>query len=181
MSGQKNSNEVFVTNLTIVPVTKEEMVYQLLQKASKNRSVGETKCKERSSRSHSVFTLKLTGENSITGETSQGTLNLVDLAGSERLKESGSEGQRMKETLAINKSLSNLGNVIMAIGNKDNHIPYRNSKLTYLLQNSLGGNSKTLMFVNVSPKEECFQETLNSLRFATKVNQCNIGTAQQKR
>ncbi|CAC5368682.1 KIFC1 [Mytilus coruscus] len=181
MSGQKNSNEVFVTNLTIVPVTKEEMVYQLLQKASKNRSVGETKCNERSSRSHSVFTLKLTGENSITGETSQGTLNLVDLAGSERLKESGSEGQRMKETLAINKSLSNLGNVIMAIGNKDNHIPYRNSKLTYLLQNSLGGNSKTLMFVNVSPKEECFQETLNSLRFATKVNQCNIGTAQQKR
>lgn len=181
MSGQKNSNEVFVTNLTVVRVDRKEMVCQLLQKASKNRSVGETKCNERSSRSHSVFTLKLKGENSITGETSHGTLNLVDLAGSERLKESGSEGQRMKETLAINKSLSNLGNVIMAIGNKDNHIPYRNSKLTYLLQNSLGGNSKTLMFVNVSPKEECFQETLSSLRFATKVNQTNIGTAQQKR
>lgn len=72
-----------------------------------------------------------------------GVLNLVDLAGSERLSQSGSVGERLKETKNINKSLSNLGNVIMALANKDNHVPYRNSKLTYLLQNSLGGNSKT--------------------------------------
>ncbi|KAL5007768.1 hypothetical protein ScPMuIL_016574 [Solemya velum] len=175
-----NSNEVTVTNLTLVNISSEDQINNLLARASDNRAVAETKCNEHSSRSHSVFRLKLTGNNKHTNEICQGTLNLVDLAGSERLKESGSEGQRLKETLCINKSLSNLGNVIMALANKDSHIPYRNSKLTYLLQNSLGGNSKTLMFVNVSPREENFQETLNSLRFATKVNNCNIGTAQKK-
>ncbi|XP_067656013.1 carboxy-terminal kinesin 2-like [Haliotis asinina] len=174
------SSETVVTNLTVISVTTESQIHKLLKKATHNRAVAETKCNERSSRSHSVFQLKLRGSNELTGENCSGILSLVDLAGSERVKDSGSEGQRLKEALAINKSLSNLGNVIMALGNKDNHVPYRNSKLTYLLQNSLGGNSKTLMFVNVSPKEECFQETLNSLRFATKVNQCNIGTAQKK-
>ncbi|XP_052800185.1 carboxy-terminal kinesin 2-like isoform X2 [Mya arenaria] len=175
-----SGGDVMVTNLTTVQVTTENQITHLLKTASQNRAVGETQCNERSSRSHSVFRLKITGNNTITGETCKGTLNLVDLAGSERLKESGATGQRLKETQNINKSLSNLGMVIMALGNKENHVPYRNSKLTYLLQNSLGGNSKTLMFVNVSPREDSFSETLNSLRFATKVNQCNIGTATKK-
>ncbi|CAG5121553.1 unnamed protein product, partial [Candidula unifasciata] len=177
----KGETDVYVPNLTIVDVSTESKVLSLLKTAGKNRAVAETKCNDRSSRSHSVFQMRLAGSNSITGEACKGTLNLVDLAGSERIKESGSEGQRLVEAQSINKSLSNLGNVIMALGKKDKHIPYRNSKLTYLLQNSLGGNSKTLMFVNVSPKEECFSETLNSLRFATKVNQCNIGTAQKRK
>lgn len=174
------SSEVMVSNLTRPTVTSQEQVASLLKTASHHRAVAATNCNERSSRSHSVFRLKLKGLNRLTGESCQGTLNLVDLAGSERLNSSGSTGERLRETKCINKSLSNLGNVIMALGNKESHIPYRNSKLTHMLQNSLGGNSKTLMFVNVSPKEDNFQESLCSLRFATKVNQCNIGTAQKK-
>ncbi|TRY69930.1 hypothetical protein TCAL_12627 [Tigriopus californicus] len=174
------TNDVYVSNVKVVEVKSPHQVTSLLSLAHKNRAIAATNCNERSSRSHSVFQLKITGSNSITTESCSGTLNLVDLAGSERLKDSGSEGLRLKETQNINKSLANLGNVIMALAQKDSHIPYRNSKLTHLLQNSLGGNSKTLMFVNVSPKEDSFSETLNSLRFATKVNQCQIGTATKK-
>ncbi|KAI9348652.1 kinesin-domain-containing protein [Obelidium mucronatum] len=154
-----------VTDVTIVPVTNGREVHSLLKKAQTNRAVAATNSNEHSSRSHSVFTC-------------EGVLNLIDLAGSERLSSSGSTGDRLKETQAINKSLSSLGDVIYALGNKDQHIPYRNSKLTYLLQNSLGGNSKTLMFVNVSPIANSLQESLCSLRFATKVNSCQIGTAK---
>lgn len=104
----------------------------LLQRASKNRSVAATKANERSSRSHCVFILNLVGENSITGERSEGTLNLVDLAGSERLSHSQAEGARLKETQNINKSLSCLGDVIAALGDGkgNNHVPYRNSKVS---------------------------------------------------
>lgn len=107
---------------------------------------------ERSSRSHSVFSLRIRGQNTLTGEACEGSLNLVDLAGSERLEKSGAAGDkdRLRETQNINKSLSALGDVVAALGEKgegknDKHIPYRNSKLTYLLQNSLSGNSKTLV------------------------------------
>ena len=92
----------------------------LLKRAHKNRAVAATNCNERSSRSHSVFQLRITGKNAITTEACSGMLNLVDLAGSERLKESGSEGLRLTETKNINKSLANLGNVIMALAQKVN-------------------------------------------------------------
>jgi len=179
MSDSKGT-DIHVTNLKVEEVTSESQISSMIKRARKNRAWAKTLCNERSSRSHSVFMLRIEGHNTATTETCCGTLNLVDLAGSERVKDSGSEGMRLTEAQAINKSLSNLGNVIMALAQKNSHVPYRNSKLTHLLQNCLGGNSKTLMFVNISPKEECFGETLNSLRFATKVNQCNIGTASKK-
>jgi kinesin family protein C1 len=158
-----------VLNCKTETLDSADKVELMLRQAQNNRSVAATKANERSSRSHSVFILKLVGENSATGERCEGTLNLVDLAGSERLKHSEVEGARMKETQNINKSLACLGDVIEALGRGSGHIPYRNSKLTHLLQFSLGGNSKTLMFVMVSPLEAHLKETITSLRFATKV------------
>lgn len=172
------SGKTSVTNLTVVPVTSPERIEDLLKRANKNRAVGSTRMNERSSRSHSVFQLRLIGKNRVTEQSIEGILNLIDLAGSERLNQSQATGDRLKETQAINKSLSCLGDVIAALANKDKHIPYRNSKLTFLLQDSLGGNSKTLMFVNCSPAASNLNETLNSLRFAQKVNACDIGTAK---
>jgi kinesin family protein C1 len=160
-----------VMNCKSVMLDSPDTVEVMLRQAQNNRSVAATKANERSSRSHSVFILKLVGENSATNERCEGTLNLVDLAGSERLKHSQAEGERMKETQNINKSLACLGDVIEALGRGSGHIPYRNSKLTHLLQYSLGGNSKTLMFVMVSPLEAHLKETITSLRFATKVSQ----------
>ncbi|KAF2187383.1 kinesin-domain-containing protein [Zopfia rhizophila CBS 207.26] len=169
-------------NAVTVELDGPDRVDEILKTAAKNRSVAATKANQRSSRSHSVFILKLVGENSITGERSEGTLNLVDLAGSERLEHSKAEGARLKETQNINKSLSCLGDVINALGSakEGSHIPYRNSKLTYLLQYSLGGNSKTLMFVMVSPLQAHLQETITSLKFATKVHNTHIGTAKKQ-
>ncbi|OIR58820.1 MAG: kinesin-like protein [Amphiamblys sp. WSBS2006] len=169
-----------VTNLTTAAVGAYPDVIALLAGAARKRSFAATLCNERSSRSHTVFTLKVVGENKETTEKTAGVLNLIDLAGSERLSQSGSVGERLKETQAINKSLSSLGDVISALYSKEGHVPYRNSKLTYLLQNSLGGNSKTLMFANISPEISDMNESLCSLRFATKVNSCEIGTARKK-
>ena len=124
--------KTIITDIATVELDSPGKVDSILQRASSNRSVASTKANERSSRSHSVFILKLIGENSITGEKSEGTLNLVDLAGSERLAHSGATGERLKETQSINKSLSCLGDVIGALGQgkEGGHIPYRNSKVS---------------------------------------------------
>lgn len=170
-----------VDGLTVQCLDSPSRVVDMLELAAKNRTVAATAANERSSRSHSVFILTLEGINESTGERSRGVLNLIDLAGSERLNQSHASGDRLKETQAINKSLSCLADVIYALGSDQGHIPYRNSKLTYLLQNSLGGNSKTLMFVNVSPLREHAGESICSLRFATKVNATQIGTAKAQK
>ncbi|XP_024413866.2 kinesin-like protein KIFC1 isoform X2 [Desmodus rotundus] len=179
------SEELTVTNARYVPVSCEKEVKALLHLARRNRAVARTAQNERSSRSHSVFQLQISGEHAGRGLQCGAPLNFVDLAGSERLDPGlalgPGERERLRETQAINSSLSTLGLVIMALSNKESHVPYRNSKLTYLLQNSLGGSAKMLMFVNISPLEENASESLNSLRFASKVNQCVIGTAQANR
>jgi kinesin family protein C1 len=124
--------QTYLENAVSVALDGPERVGEILATADKNRTVAATKANMRSSRSHSVFILKLVGTNEITGEKSEGTLNLVDLAGSERLEHSKAEGARLKETQNINKSLSCLGDVINALGSAKEgaHIPYRNSKVS---------------------------------------------------
>ncbi|XP_050288815.1 kinesin-like protein KIN-14C isoform X1 [Quercus robur] len=169
-----------VSDLTIVDVCSINEISSLLQQAAHSRSVGRTQMNEQSSRSHFVFTLRISGVNESTEQQVQGVLNLIDLAGSERLSKSGSTGDRLKETQAINKSLSSLADVIFALAKKEDHVPFRNSKLTYLLQPCLGGDSKTLMFVNISPDPSSVGESLCSLRFAARVNSCEIGIPRRQ-
>ncbi len=170
-----------VTNLTVkrIDPTDADCCDALLSLAAKRRSTASTDMNAVSSRSHSVFTLVLTAKHVEKNKLLRGTLNLVDLAGSERLDRSKATGQTAKEAMAINKSLSSLTDVFAAIGEKSSHIPFRNSKLTYLLQPCFSGDGKTLMVVNISPTEESVQESMCSLRFASHVNKCELGKAKR--
>lgn len=161
-------------------------VHTLMRRAARERHTAATDANDRSSRSHAVFQLSLSGHGQVGGSRREveGLLSLVDLAGSERLEKSGATGDRLKETQHINRSLSALGDVIEALarrgkGGQHGHVPYRNSKLTMLLKESLGGDSKALMFVNVSQAANNLGETLSSLRFAAKVHGCNVGVASK--
>ena len=172
-----SSGRRYVTDLVMrsLDPNSEEDIEAVMRQAAKHRSVACTDMNAVSSRSHSVFTLHLTATNSNLRQTLRGKLNLVDLAGSERLERSGATGARAKEAVSINKSLSSLTTVFTAIGSKASHIPFRDSKLTYLLQPSLSGDGKTLMMVNLSPTTESSGESLCSLRFAAAVNKCELG------
>jgi kinesin family member C1 len=173
------TNQTNVEGLTVVDVLQAADADRLIATAARNRSTAATLSNAESSRSHSIFRLYITGRNASSRQTLRGVLNLVDLAGSERVKVSGAEGDRLKETKAINKSLSHLSTVISNLANRERHIPYRSSKLTRVLQDSLGGDSKTLMFVNVAPDATSYNESICSLRFAEQVNACEIGTAKR--
>ncbi|TVU44997.1 hypothetical protein EJB05_04463 [Eragrostis curvula] len=165
---------VHVENLTEHEVSNAREAMQQLIEGAANRKVAATNMNRASSRSHSVFTCLIESKWESQGINHHrfSRLNLVDLAGSERQKSSGAEGERLKEATNINKSLSTLGLVItnlIAVSNKkSHHVPYRDSKLTFLLQDSLGGNSKTTIIANISPSSCCAAETLSTLKFAQR-------------
>lgn len=145
---------------------------QYMEIGFKNRATRATNMNAESSRSHSIFTIYIDSQETdeLGNEKYKASkLNLVDLAGSERASKTGATGDGMKEATKINLSLSALGNVISAlVDGKTHHIPYRDSKLTRLLQDSLGGNTKTIMIAAISPANYNFDETLSTLRYASR-------------
>uniref|UniRef100_K1QL73 Kinesin-like protein KIF17 n=1 Tax=Magallana gigas TaxID=29159 RepID=K1QL73_MAGGI len=163
---------VYVNGLTMHPVHNVHDCEKIMQKGWSNRAVGATLMNADSSRSHSIFTINIemvTEDEAGEEHIRAGKLNLVDLAGSERQAKTGATGDRLKEATKINLSLSALGNVISAlVDGKSKHIPYRDSKLTRLLQDSLGGNTKTLMVACLSPADNNYDETLSTLRYANR-------------
>ncbi|EQC37648.1 kinesin family member 15 [Saprolegnia diclina VS20] len=166
---------VFVEGLKEATVENAQQATELMTIGTQNRHVGHTSMNRESSRSHSVFILQIhSKETTASGliKKRQARFNLVDLAGSERQKSTEAAGDRLKEAGNINKSLSALGNVIMALSEqavgKTRHVHYRDSKLTYLLKDSLGGNSKTFMIAAISPAEDCMSETHSTLKFAQR-------------
>ena len=181
---------MFIKGVRELEVESYEDVEQVLREGQMRRSVGETKMNAQSSRSHAVLTLRLTSQRTDDPEGVTKTtckLNLVDLAGSERQKKTGAEGAQLREGANINLSLSMLGNVINALTSSSSggkggelHVPYRNSKLTHLLQDSLGGNSYTTMICNISPSSLNADETISSLRFAERAKKVvNKATVNQ--
>lgn len=167
-----------VPGLTKEPVNSIQDVMDLLKKGNSNRATACTNLNEHSSRSHMVLLVDVT--SGLEGQPSnKGCLYLVDLAGSERVRRSQVEGDQLKEAGFINKSLSALGNVMEALDRKASHVPYRDSKLTYLLQDSLGGNSRTMMVVAVCPMDTAYDESVHALNFATRVRRIQIGAAQR--
>ncbi|KAL5213492.1 hypothetical protein ABZP36_024339 [Zizania latifolia] len=171
-------NGLAVPDATMCPVTSTSHVIELMQTGHDNRAMSATALNERSSRSHSVVTIHVRGQDLKTGNTLRGALHLVDLAGSERVDRSAVTGDRLKEAQHINKSLAALGDVIFSLSQKNAHVPYRNSKLTQVLQTSLGGQAKTLMFVQVNPDVSSYTETLSTLKFAERVSGVELGVAR---
>ncbi|WOG81249.1 hypothetical protein DCAR_0100394 [Daucus carota subsp. sativus] len=174
-------NGLAVPDASMHPVKSTSDVLELMNIGLMNRAVGATALNERSSRSHSVLSVHVRGMDLKTNTILRGNLHLVDLAGSERVDRSEATGDRLREAQHINKSLSALGDVIFALAQKSPHVPYRNSKLTQVLQSSLGGQAKTLMFVQLNPDVESYAETISTLKFAERVSGVELGAAQSNK
>lgn len=189
---------ISVTGVTIKPITGPQDALRLLQQGALARTTASTQMNVQSSRSHALFTILIRRQRVMSAEESgmpEGDLetltskfHFVDLAGSERLKRTGATGERAREGISINCGLLALGNVISALGDKSKkalHVPYRDSKLTRLLQDSLGGNSQTVMIACVSPSDRDFMETLNTLKYANRArnikNKVQINQDQSSR
>ena len=187
---EDSSGAVLVSGLEEFRVQSARELLECLGRGSQNRATASTCMNAVSSRSHAVFTITMEktsgmpagvssddtptgpeGGMALDGSTVIARMHLVDLAGSERAKRTKAEGQRLKEGININKGLLALGNVISALtveGGSGGHVPYRDSKLTRMLQDSLGGNSRTVMIACVSPADSNFEETLNTLKYANR-------------
>lgn len=163
---RERENGIYVPNLHSVMCKSVDDMLNIMNQGNKNRTTGFTNMNEHSSRSHAVFLIKIEMCEMDSTAIKVGCLNLVDLAGSERQSKTGATAERLKEASKINRALSSLGNVISALAEKSPHVPYRDSKLTRLLQDSLGGNSKTIMIANIGPSEYNYNETLTTLRYA---------------
>ena len=170
--------QAYVPGLTETLVNCPEDVDNLIAKAHLNRSVATTSMNAHSSRSHMVLSLHCTSKNLQTNDVTVSNMHLIDLAGSERLSRSQATGDTLVETQHINKSLSALGDVVHALQSKSKHIPFRNSQLTYLLKDSLGGNAKVLMMCQVSPTQASARETVCTLNFAKRAAAVKLGSGK---
>ncbi|KAH7135710.1 P-loop containing nucleoside triphosphate hydrolase protein [Dendryphion nanum] len=166
---EEKSRGVYVKGLLEIYVASVQEVYEVMRRGGAARMVAATNMNQESSRSHSIFVITITQKNLETGSQKSGQLFLVDLAGSEKVGKTGASGQTLEEAKKINKSLSALGMVINSLTDgKSTHIPYRDSKLTRILQESLGGNSRTTLIINCSPSSYNDAETLSTLRFGMR-------------
>ncbi|KAK1292464.1 hypothetical protein QJS10_CPB17g01519 [Acorus calamus] len=163
-----------IENLRAIRVNDFHQVKQLYKLGSRRRSTASTNANTQSSRSHCLIRISLTCRDAPQRQRERNKLWMIDLGGSERLLKTQASGRRLEEGKAINLSLSSLGDVISALQSKKPHIPYRNSKLTQVLKDSLGADSKTLMVVHVSPKDEDLCETVCTLGFATRARSIHL-------
>ncbi|KAK3103694.1 hypothetical protein FSP39_021089 [Pinctada imbricata] len=172
-------NKVNIPGLTDVEIKNLDDIKRTMKTGDKNRTTASTKMNSSSSRSHLLLMLAVEGHDKVTGAISKGTLTLCDLAGSERISKTEAEGQRLVEAAAINKSLSALGQVFTGLRTSQLHVPYRNSKLTQILQPSLSGDAKACLFVNCSPDVSNYSETVSTLTFGSNAKQVALGQAKQ--